>query len=146
MEYAALPEAYIPFCRPSDRHHLCGFDLNLSYPQTSGTFPTLNLTEGLQATLFDSGATQSKAALSFWKQGKLKELATRELTTWAKRSQAIIGTKESRSNVGSQYLPPRNRTQGVRLMSAQIPSLRMERLLHNNNIAYTWISQLIQLL
>ncbi|KAH9848633.1 alpha/beta-hydrolase [Lenzites betulinus] len=32
------------------QHHLCGFDLNLTYPQV-GTFPTLNLTSGLRATL-----------------------------------------------------------------------------------------------
>lgn len=28
------------------RSHLCGLDLNLTYPQTGGKFPTLNLTIG----------------------------------------------------------------------------------------------------
>lgn len=31
------------------RNHICGFDLNLTYPQV-GTFPTLNLTRGQRST------------------------------------------------------------------------------------------------
>ena len=33
-------------CLQSDRHHLCGFDLNLTYPQTGGTFPPQIVTSG----------------------------------------------------------------------------------------------------
>ncbi|KAM5536828.1 hypothetical protein V8D89_009546 [Ganoderma adspersum] len=36
-----------------EQHHLCGFDLNLTYPQTGGTLPTLNLKRGLRTAVLD---------------------------------------------------------------------------------------------
>lgn len=60
------------------RHHLCGFDLNLTYPQV-GTFPTLNLTSGLRATLGAAG-TSSRAAASL-KAAFMNELAARQHTS-----------------------------------------------------------------
>lgn len=60
------------------RHHLCGFDLNLTYPQV-GTFPTLNLTSGLRATLGADG-TSSRAAASL-KAAFANELAARKRTS-----------------------------------------------------------------
>ncbi|PIL29080.1 hypothetical protein GSI_09128 [Ganoderma sinense ZZ0214-1] len=44
------------------QHHLCGFDLNLTYPQTGGTFPTLETTPGYRIALRD--ARRSKSDLS----------------------------------------------------------------------------------
>lgn len=60
------------------RHHLCGFDLNLTYPQV-GTFPTLNLTSGLRASLGAAG-TSSRAAASL-KAAFARELAARQRTS-----------------------------------------------------------------
>lgn len=47
------------FCR----HHLCGYDLNLTYPQ-NGTFPTLNYTSGQQAALNRVASHTTRAARS----------------------------------------------------------------------------------
>ncbi|EIW53480.1 alpha/beta-hydrolase [Trametes versicolor FP-101664 SS1] len=61
-----------------EQHHLCGFDLNLTYPQV-GTFPTLNLTSGLRASLGAAG-TSSRAAASL-KAAFARELAARQRTS-----------------------------------------------------------------
>ncbi|RPD76193.1 alpha/beta-hydrolase [Lentinus tigrinus ALCF2SS1-7] len=50
-----------------EQHHLCGFDLNLTYPQTGGNFPTLNLTQGLRAQFLVAAET-SVAAVSSWRE------------------------------------------------------------------------------
>ncbi|KAI0672407.1 alpha/beta-hydrolase [Trametes maxima] len=57
-----------------EQHHLCGFDLNLTYPQ-NGTFPTLNLTQGLRQTL-ESEGTDSRAVAA-WKDTILNEYTIR---------------------------------------------------------------------
>ena len=63
-----------------NRHRLCGFDLNLTYPQTGGAFPTLNMTSGLRATLLNSNNSESDISLS-----ARKELVARMLHTKTKR-------------------------------------------------------------
>ncbi|KAI0822442.1 alpha/beta-hydrolase [Trametes gibbosa] len=60
-----------------EQHHLCGFDLNLTYPQV-GTFPTLNLTSGLRATL-DASSSYSRVSTSL-KDAIVAEYAERGRT------------------------------------------------------------------
>lgn len=43
------PAVYAYF---KEQHHLCGYDLNLTYPQMNGTFPTLEDFEPTSATRF----------------------------------------------------------------------------------------------
>ncbi|KAI0718592.1 alpha/beta-hydrolase [Cerioporus squamosus] len=61
-----------------EQHHLCGFDLNLTYPQTGGNFPTLNLTQGLRAQLLE--ATETKIAVSSLREAIAAEYALRVRT------------------------------------------------------------------
>ncbi|KAI0634125.1 alpha/beta-hydrolase [Trametes polyzona] len=58
-----------------EQHHLCGFDLNLTYPQ-HGTFPTLNPTKGLRQTLRADDIVHTRA-LTSWKDAILTEYAAR---------------------------------------------------------------------
>ena len=60
----------------SHRHHLCGFDLNLTYPQ-NGTFPTLNLVPGLQQTLISASSSDQTSTLTSWKDAVVAEYAAR---------------------------------------------------------------------
>ncbi|KAI0643827.1 alpha/beta-hydrolase [Trametes meyenii] len=53
-----------------EQHHLCGFDLNLTYPQ-NGTFPTLNLTQGLRQTLGSTGA--NSRTVTSWRDAIVNE-------------------------------------------------------------------------
>ncbi|KAI9056434.1 alpha/beta-hydrolase [Trametes sanguinea] len=57
-----------------EQHHLCGFDLNLTYPQ-NGTFPTLNLTAGLRATLHPPSADQQ--TFVSWRDAFRSEIVSR---------------------------------------------------------------------
>ncbi|EIW53478.1 alpha/beta-hydrolase [Trametes versicolor FP-101664 SS1] len=61
-----------------EQNHLCGFDLNLTYPQV-GTFPTLNLTRGQRST----GKPPNTGALTptSLKEAFATELAAREHTS-----------------------------------------------------------------
>ncbi|RDX42857.1 alpha/beta-hydrolase [Lentinus brumalis] len=61
-----------------EQHHLCGFDLNLTYPQTGGNFPTLNLTQGLRATFLE--ATDTRVTGSSWREAIATEYAVRART------------------------------------------------------------------
>ncbi|CDO75095.1 hypothetical protein BN946_scf185010.g20 [Trametes cinnabarina] len=56
-----------------EQHHLCGFDLNLTYPQ-NGTFPTLNLTAGLRQTL--RPPSDSARTFTSWKDAFRTEYAS----------------------------------------------------------------------
>ncbi|OSD00457.1 alpha/beta-hydrolase [Trametes coccinea BRFM310] len=58
-----------------EQHHLCGFDLNLTYPQ-NGTFPTLNLTAGLRATLHPP-STDQQSTFTSWRDAFRTEYASR---------------------------------------------------------------------
>ncbi|KAI1790060.1 alpha/beta-hydrolase [Ganoderma leucocontextum] len=60
-----------------EQHHLCGFDLNLTYPQTSGTFPTLAMPMGQRAT--PPEAQESRRIIRSWEESQLRELVAREL-------------------------------------------------------------------
>ncbi|KAI8990743.1 alpha/beta-hydrolase [Trametes punicea] len=57
-----------------EQHHLCGFDLNLTYPQ-NGTFPTLNLTQGLRQTL--GSTTTAERVFTSWKESLFTEYIAR---------------------------------------------------------------------
>ena len=66
---------------PDIRHHLCGFDLNLTYPQTGGNFPTLNLTLGLRAQLQAATAGSATASsTSSWREAIAAEYTIRART------------------------------------------------------------------
>lgn len=60
------------------RHHLCGYDLNLTYPQ-NGTFPTLNYTSGQQAALNRVASHTTRAARS-WKDTIVDKISKRQST------------------------------------------------------------------
>lgn len=64
----------------SCRHHLCGYDLNLTYPQIE-PFPTLNFTSGLKAALNRAAAHASRRSARTWKDTFLNELAARQGTS-----------------------------------------------------------------
>ncbi|OJT10630.1 Carboxypeptidase sxa2 [Trametes pubescens] len=76
-----------------EQHHLCGYDLNITYPQ-NGTFPTLNFTSGQQAALNRAESHTTRTARS-WKDIIANELAKRQripgesadITRSAKRSE-----------------------------------------------------------
>ncbi|KAI0327526.1 alpha/beta-hydrolase [Cubamyces sp. BRFM 1775] len=59
-----------------EQHHLCGFDLNLTYPQ-NGTFPTLNLISGLQQTSGSASSNDQLSTLTSWKDAFAAENAAR---------------------------------------------------------------------
>ncbi|OJT06591.1 Pheromone-processing carboxypeptidase KEX1 [Trametes pubescens] len=61
-----------------EQNHLCGFDLNLTYPQV-GTFPTLNLSRG-QRDISNSAKTKARTAMSL-KEAFVNEPAAREHTS-----------------------------------------------------------------
>lgn len=61
------------------RHHLCGYDINLTYPQTGGIFPTLKLTKPSKAA---SRATVSAAS---WREAISAEYTARVLNAPAKK-------------------------------------------------------------
>ncbi|EIW53484.1 alpha/beta-hydrolase [Trametes versicolor FP-101664 SS1] len=60
-----------------EQHHLCGYDLNLTYPQIE-PFPTLNFTSGLKAALNRAAAHASRRSARTWKDTFLNELAARQ--------------------------------------------------------------------
>ncbi|KAI1786917.1 alpha/beta-hydrolase [Ganoderma leucocontextum] len=66
------------------QHHLCGFDLNLTYPQTGGTFPTLNTTSGLRITLRDERRSRVDPPSH---HKSVKEFASRGFRTSVKGSE-----------------------------------------------------------
>ncbi|KAI0372398.1 alpha/beta-hydrolase [Pilatotrama ljubarskyi] len=57
-----------------EQHHLCGFDLNLIYPQ-NGTFPTLNPVKGLRQTLGSAGANSQ--TVTSWKDAMVADYLAR---------------------------------------------------------------------
>ena len=66
------------------REHLCGYDLNLSYPQTSGHFPTLLEVEPTNPLRIGFASSASAARLRGRKQlAKLALDATTALTSTA---------------------------------------------------------------
>lgn len=73
--------------KPSDRHHLCGFDLNLTYPQTGGTFPTLVTTPGLRITLREARRSRADQSLHHSKRKVALEEIARGFRTKIKRSE-----------------------------------------------------------
>ncbi|OJT10631.1 Pheromone-processing carboxypeptidase KEX1 [Trametes pubescens] len=68
------PDVYNYF---KEQHHLCGYDLNLTYPQIE-TFPTLKFTSGLKAALNRAASHASRRAAKPWKDTFLDELAARQ--------------------------------------------------------------------
>ncbi|KAI0753313.1 alpha/beta-hydrolase [Daedaleopsis nitida] len=69
-----------------EQHHLCGFDLNLTYPQTGGTFPTLQLPQGLRTQLLT--VAEPSVPASSWKEAIATEYGARVLSqSLAKRAE-----------------------------------------------------------
>lgn len=66
------------------RHHLCGFDLNLTYPQTGGTFPTLSLPQGLRAKFLDAAA-ETRVSATSWREAISEDYAARVLNAPARK-------------------------------------------------------------
>lgn len=58
-----------------DRAHLCGLDINLTYPQTGGHFPSINLDPAAHTTTTVS------------KRGFVEEVAARHAETLARRAE-----------------------------------------------------------
>ncbi|KAI0705478.1 alpha/beta-hydrolase [Earliella scabrosa] len=61
-----------------EQHHLCGFDLNLTYPQTGGNFPTLSVPQGLRASLLT--AAEPRVAATSWRDAIAREYSARVLS------------------------------------------------------------------
>ena len=62
------------------RAHLCGYDLNLTYPQTGGPFPTINInfTTGLTTSAINGSSNGN--ALPFGREDQLRSNSAGRLT------------------------------------------------------------------
>ncbi|KAH9929043.1 alpha/beta-hydrolase, partial [Epithele typhae] len=69
-----------------EQHHLCGFDLNLTYPQLSGTFPTLSLPLGQRAQLAGGTQNTKRSAASWQHEIEVEYVARAQGSPHMKRS------------------------------------------------------------
>ncbi|KAI0767256.1 alpha/beta-hydrolase [Fomes fomentarius] len=62
-----------------EQHHLCGYDLNLTYPQTGGVFPTLTLRKPSKA------ASRGSVSAASWREAISAEYTARALNAPAEK-------------------------------------------------------------
>ncbi|CAL1716103.1 unnamed protein product [Somion occarium] len=63
-----------------EQEHLCGFDLNLTYPQTSGHFPTLNLTRPTRQSAFSDSLDEPRFERQSFRQRVAQKYAAKQAT------------------------------------------------------------------
>ena len=91
------------------REHLCGYDLNLSYPQTSGLFPTLLEVEPTNPLRIGFASSASAARLRGRKQlAKLALDATTALTSTAAESESENANENANEKREGRWLARRD--------------------------------------
>ena len=80
------------------RSHLCGLDINLTYPQTGGNFPSVNLTTGL-----NSNTTSSNQDNDSEDGDQNAEKTSDDSTKSSKKSKRHISQRSFFSEVRARY-------------------------------------------